>query len=127
MAQHILVVEDDPKYRTLVRRMLEAAGFRVTTAEDFNSAMTVIEGGEPLDLLLTDVNLPLQTPHGLAIGLMTKSKRPGMPIVYMTGAFDPVKFAELTQGSAVVQKPFSASDIVAAINRALQSPASSPG
>lgn len=122
MAKHILVVEDDDDYRTLVRRILEAAGFRVTTAQDFNAAMKVIESTEPLDLLLTDVNLPLKTPHGLAIGLMTKSKRPGLPTIYMTGAFDPVKFAELTQGSAVVQKPFSAADLVAAINRALQSP-----
>lgn len=122
MPKHILVVDDDDDYRTLVRRMLEAAGFRVTTAQDFNSAMKVIEGAEPLDLLLTDVNLPPQTPHGLVIGLMTKTKRPDLQTIYMTGAFDPVKFAELTQGSAVLQKPFSATELVAAVNRALRLP-----
>jgi DNA-binding NtrC family response regulator len=118
-AKHILVIEDDEGYRRLVKNMLEAADFRVTTAGDFTSAMQVIESEEPLDLLLADVQLPTKTPHGLAIGLMTKKKRPGLATIYMTGSFDAEKFAELTQGAKVLAKPFTAAQLVGTIYAAL--------
>lgn len=118
-AKHVLVIDDDEGYRRLVKNMLEASDFQVTTAGDFASAMQVIESPAPLDLLLTDVQLPAKTPHGLAIGLMTKSKRPDLPTIYMTGSYDAEKFAELTQGARVLPKPFTAAQLVGAINEAL--------
>ena len=79
--KHILVVEDDDAYARLVRRMLEAEGFRVTMAKDFVTALPVIEGSDEVDLLLADVNLPPGTPHGVSIGLMAEGRRRGLKTI----------------------------------------------
>jgi DNA-binding NtrC family response regulator len=119
MAKHVLVIEDDEAYGRLVRRMLEGAGFAVTTAKDFATAMPIIESTAPLDVLVTDVNLLIDTPHGLSIGMMAKSKRPRLGIVFITGAYDPAKFALYAPDFRVVRKPFTAQEIVDAINQSL--------
>ena len=55
---HILVVDDDLQYRTLVVRSLGKAGFHVSAAEDFFAAIKIIEGNQHVHLLLTDVRMP---------------------------------------------------------------------
>ena len=115
MAKHVLVIEDDEAYGRLVQRMLESAGYIVTTAKDFATAMPIIESAVPLDVLVTDINLPTDTPHGLSIGMMAKSKRPRLGVVFITGAYDPAKFALYAPNYQVVRKPFTTQEIVEAI------------
>jgi PAS domain S-box-containing protein len=54
----ILVVEDDAGVRATVVDMLEALGYRVLKAEDGESALKVLAGGETIDMLFTDVVMP---------------------------------------------------------------------
>lgn len=118
-AKHIVVVEDDELYLRLVQHMLEAAGFRVTTAKDFVTALPVIEGSEHVDVLLADINMPPGTPHGLAIGLMAESKRQGLKIIYMTGAADPAQIARFAPNALVLSKPFTSEQLLAIVRTAL--------
>jgi len=115
MNQHILVVEDDKAYEPVIRRMLETAGFRVTTANDFITALPVIESNEHVDLLLVDINMPIGTPHGLSIGLMAASKRPDLKIIYMSGSADPAQVARFAPHAKVLHKPFTTQEVVTAI------------
>jgi CheY-like chemotaxis protein len=119
MRQHILVVEDDKAYEPVIRRMLETAGFRVTTANDFITALPVIESNEHLDLLLVDINMPIGTPHGLSIGLMAGSKRHDLKIIYMSGSIDPAQLARFAPHAKILRKPFTTQEIVAAIEATL--------
>jgi CheY-like chemotaxis protein len=73
---HIVVVEDDPQYRRLVVRMLEAAGYRATATDGFTAALGAIEGAVPVDLLLADVGMPAGSPTGSP---SAKSPRPASP------------------------------------------------
>jgi two-component system cell cycle response regulator CpdR len=118
-AHHILVVEDDDSFRRLVTRMLERAGYRVTAAADFDAAIQVIDGPEPIDLLLTDIGMPEGTPHGVSISRVAEFRRTGLKILYMTGGQDVTKFVQFAPGAIVLDKPFTAAQLTEAITAAL--------
>ncbi|HKT18100.1 MAG TPA: response regulator [Stellaceae bacterium] len=117
--KHILVVEDDEAYARLVRRMLEAEGYRVTIAKDFVTALPIIEGSDEVDLLLADINLPPGTPHGLSIGLMAEARRRDLKTVYMSGSIDTGAISRFAPHAKVLRKPFTAAELSAAIKAAL--------
>lgn len=119
MTSHILVVEDDEAYSRLVTRMLEGAGFRVTAAKDFVTALRVIEGAGQVDLLLADINMPSGSPHGLSIGLMAESKRHDLKIIYMSGSVDPAQIARFAPKAKLLRKPFTAEEMLTAIKATL--------
>lgn len=57
MSKLILYIEDDPANRLLVRRVLEAAGYKVEEAVDGPSGVQKAQASLP-DLILLDINLP---------------------------------------------------------------------
>jgi CheY-like chemotaxis protein len=57
-SETILVVEDDPDVQTSVVDMLTGLGYRVLKANDGESALRVLNSGETIDLLFTDVVMP---------------------------------------------------------------------
>jgi DNA-binding response OmpR family regulator len=117
--KHILVVEDDDAYARVVRRMLEAEGFRVTTARDFVTALPVIEGSDDVDLLLADVNLPPGTPHGVSIGLMAEGRRRGLKTIYMSGSIDTEAIARFAPHATILRKPFTAAELAETVKAVL--------
>jgi len=118
-SRHILVVEDNEPYRRLITRMLEHAAFRVTSAADFAAAMAALDGTDEIDLLLSDIGMPPGTPHGFSIGSVAQRRRQKLKLLYMTGAYDPREFALFSEDATVLRKPFSAAELVAAIEKAL--------
>ncbi len=58
MGKHILVVDDSKTIRNLVAFALKAEGFKVSTAEDGLDAMEKLYNLDPVDLIVSDVNMP---------------------------------------------------------------------
>ena len=58
MGKHILVVDDSKTIRNLVAFVLKAEGFKVSTAEDVLDAMEKLYNLDPVDLIVSDVNMP---------------------------------------------------------------------
>src|SRR5215472_18551101 len=114
---HVVVVEDDPQFRRLVLRMLEAAGYRATETDGFAAAIELVESGAPVDLLLADIGMPAGTPHGFSIGKVAQHRKPGLKVIYMTGS-DPAAYL-LAQGELVLRKPFTSKELIAAIQKTL--------
>jgi CheY-like chemotaxis protein len=55
----VLVVDDEPSLRQVIRRTLETEGFHVEEASDGESALRLIQARpEPFDLVLTDLSMP---------------------------------------------------------------------
>src|SRR5260370_27719961 len=54
---HVLVVDDDPHARDLLRRLLSPMG-RVSASSDAAGAEQLLASGEPVDLVLTDMAMP---------------------------------------------------------------------
>ena len=115
----ILVVDDEREVRTLVRILVERAGYRVLEAENAEVALDILRQRalEP-QLLLTDIVMPGMS--GLTLAARAHQLRPSLPVIFMTGFADEYQ-AELS-GSVVVRKPFKAPDLLIAIQDVIGPP-----
>lgn len=116
----ILLTEDDESVRAFVKRALELDGHAITEAEDGGIALEILsarKGG--FDLLLSDIMMPVM--DGIALALAVARDHPGLAILLMTGFADQREraFGLDSLVSDVISKPFTLSEIRAAVDRAL--------
>jgi CheY-like chemotaxis protein len=97
---HVLVVDDDPGTRLLLRDALEGAGFRVAEAADGARALELLEGRDPFDLMTLD--LQMGEMHGLEVLRTVRGRLAlaGLPVVVATGSDDPEVELELFESGA---------------------------
>jgi DNA-binding response OmpR family regulator len=115
---HILVVDDDPAIRNLVREYLAQHDFSVSTA-DSGAQMDKVIGAEMVDLVVLDLMLPDE--DGMAIARRLREKL-DLPIIILTGRTDEadrVKGLDLGADDYVT-KPFSQRELLARINAVLR-------
>ena len=111
----VLVVDDESMVRTLVRRMLEPSACNVVEAEDGESALRLIERGQPaIDAVLTDLVMP--GIDGFDIITVLGRHRPDLPVVCMSG-FASVSASQLS--APFIPKPFSLEAICATLEQVL--------
>lgn len=115
----ILLIEDDEAFRRVVVTILERNGFKVTAVHDFGAAIRIIESDEPIDLLLTDVGMPVGTPHGLSIAQMAKTRRPRLKVIYMSGSYDAGQIGAMIEGALFLNKPFRPERLIQSVETAL--------
>jgi len=104
----ILLLEDDPAIRMVIRRFLELSAYTVLDAATPRQALELAANVErPIDLLLTDVVLPEMSGRELAERLA--AQRPGLLVLYMSGYTDDaiVHQGRLEPDTAFLQKPFA--------------------
>lgn len=102
----ILVVEDDNDLRDYITEVLRGLGYRVRAVADAAAAMPLLEQKDrTIDLLLTDVVMP--GPSGRELGQYSRSIRPELPVLYMTGYSRNavVHHGRLDEGVELMQKP----------------------
>ncbi len=107
--------------------VLTTAGHQVCACTGGKLAMERI-GGEAFDLVLTDIFMPER--DGLEIIAQSHQMRAGMPIVAMsgvTGTLAMLRTAKLLGACQVLKKPFSAAELLAVVDRALDRPAEDRG
>ncbi len=125
---HILVVDDDERIRTLLKRYLARSGFYVSVARDAAQARRLLAGLE-FDLLVVDVMMPGE--DGLAL---TAAIRPEIatPILLLTARGEPDDRIEGLEAGAddYLPKPFEPRElllrIAAILRRARPAPAPAP-
>jgi len=105
--ESVLLVEDDPAVRLLVREVLDELGYRAIEAADATAALPTLASPARIDLLVSDVGLPGM--NGRALAERARSLRPGLRVLLMTGyaeeAADPDGF--LGEGMQMITKPFA--------------------
>jgi CheY-like chemotaxis protein len=80
----VLLVDDDAEARDAVRRVLEHHGYTVVEAADGAAALGILERSHvPVDLLLTDVQMP--GVPGDELGRRVREGCPDLPILYVSG------------------------------------------
>lgn len=84
--RHILYVEDDPALRMSTCDMLDDMGYKVIEAPDAPAALAWLREGHPVDLLLTDLKMPLM--DGRELAAQARVLRPDLAVIYTTGASD---------------------------------------
>jgi CheY-like chemotaxis protein len=119
----VLVVEDEELVRTVAVAALEEAGFQVIEATTGEDAMAHCDE-RIADILFTDIMLPGKI-TGWDIAEHCRKRDPHLPVVYATGYSWPKP--RFVSGSRFLQKPYTPTHIVDAINDLLrQRPASCP-
>jgi PAS domain S-box-containing protein len=116
----VLVVEDDALVRAIARRTLAEAGFSVLDAEDGHQALAIVARQEAIDVVLTDVAMPVFGGRELAQRL--SQLRPGLPIIFMSGYTDDdlARRGLLDAGIPFLEKPFSPEDLARMVEDILQ-------
>jgi DNA-binding response OmpR family regulator len=115
----VLVVDDEPDLRQVVRRTLETEGFHVEEASDGESALRLVQARtEPFELVLTDLSMPVI--DGRQLSETLARYRPGVALLCMSGDPDAVPHVELSDTPVRVPlKPFSADDLYHAVRDAI--------
>jgi two-component system phosphate regulon response regulator PhoB len=117
----ILIVDDEPDIRELIRFALEAAGMRVLEAGHADDARRIL-GAESPDLLLLDWMLPGRSGLELAQQLKQSAKTRALPIIMVSARGeeeDRIRGLE-TGADDYVTKPFSSRELVARVNAVLR-------
>lgn len=118
MAEHILVVEDDPDVRSFVEMYLRKQGYEVSAASDGEGMRWHLDE-KPVDLVILDLGLPGEDGVILAGRIRGESD---IPIIMLTGRDDTVdRVVGLEVGADdYVTKPFEARELLARIRSVLR-------
>jgi response regulator RpfG family c-di-GMP phosphodiesterase len=113
----ILLVDDDPALRTLLRTTFELADVEVAEAKDAEAARRRIKRARP-DVIVLDVNMPGTTGLELCKELKASAQTRDIPVVLLTGADGGTSAAARDAGAdALVVKPFSPLELLAVADR----------
>jgi two-component system, chemotaxis family, chemotaxis protein CheY len=119
----ILVVDDEPSIRTVVRRMLEKVGYEVLEAENGETAIEAINTGENqlvLDAVICDLRMPKL--NGLDAMAYFRHAYPHVPLIVLTGCPD-TELAVSCMRNGVVDylvKPVDSERLRAAVGKAME-------
>jgi two-component system, OmpR family, response regulator len=109
----VVVADDDPAFRMLLRVNLELERYRVleaATAAEVREAMT----GDAVSLLLLDVKLGED--DGIELARELRESQPGLAIAFLTGsALAPGNGEQIAD--AFIQKPFDLEELSATVQR----------
>jgi CheY-like chemotaxis protein len=107
--QTVMLVEDEPSIRQLMRRMLEGHGYTMLEAKNGADALSVAEDHrQPIDLLLTDVVMPAM--DGFELAIRFKLLHEETRVLFLSGHAEdsPEVRAGLRESShAFLLKPFT--------------------
>jgi cyclic di-GMP phosphodiesterase len=113
----ILLVDDDPALRTLLKTTFEVADVAVVEAEDAVAARRKIRSTRP-DVIVLDINMPGTTGLELCAELKASPATRDIPIVLLTGSEGGGDAAAKKAGAnAFVRKPFSPLELLAVAER----------
>ncbi len=123
-AHAVLIVDDEPQLRRLLRTTLVAEGFRVFEAENARRGLIEAASHKP-DLVILDLGLPDADGHTVVCGIREWSS---MPIVVLSARVDEQqKIAALDAGADdYVTKPFAVGELLARVRAALRRAARAP-
>jgi two-component system cell cycle sensor histidine kinase/response regulator CckA len=114
----ILLVEDEPMVRTVAERALTRHGYKVLTANNGEEALEIIDRGDEIALLISDVVMPLM--DGPTMVREARKTRPKLPILFMSGyAEEQLRKSIDIANVAFLPKPFSVQELAEAVRKAL--------
>ncbi|MEJ2185354.1 MAG: ATPase, T2SS/T4P/T4SS family [Gemmatimonadota bacterium] len=121
-APHILVVDDDPEDRLLVRTMLRKHGYRVSEAEDGDEALDLIAKHGSFSLVVLDLEMPRLDGRVVLQRLRSSMATAGLPVVVLTGSTNPEDEYQLMENGAddYLRKPIDPPRFMARVKAALR-------
>lgn len=117
----VLLVDDDMIVRDVLRLSLEDAGYTVMSVESGPLALNLLDAGEPVDILVSDLTMPVM--DGLQLIRQAQERRSSLPAVLLTGyAGDGAALAvggAISGSFSLLRKPVSGAQLVDRISALL--------
>jgi CheY-like chemotaxis protein len=120
-AARILLVEDEEAVRRMAARALVSRGYTVLEAANGAEALELVrQAPEPIDLVITDVIMPVV--GGRELGERLAELRPGLQVLFISGYADDdvVRRGLLSPGSPFLQKPFEPEALARKVQKILE-------
>ncbi len=121
--EHVAYVDDDEVVRLMVERLLQRAGFEVTTFTLPQAFLSAIENAAAcFDLLITDYSMPMM--DGLELARQARQSCPGMPVILSSGFVSDELRALAAEAGVVdiLNKENTFEELAMLVVRALQRP-----
>jgi CheY-like chemotaxis protein len=122
--RRVLVADDEPNIRRIIRDVLHNRGAEVTTCADGREAVDALRRaakGAGIDLVISDIKMPDR--NGYEVFAAVKKTMPGVPVILMTGfGYDPnhsIVRASQEGLQSVLFKPFQVERLLDEVRRAL--------
>jgi CheY-like chemotaxis protein len=119
----VLLVEDEAPVRKLVEKLLRRQGYEVLAAANAGEALLLAEQARRLDLLLTDVVMPMMDGRQLAARL--RGEHPKLPVIFMSGYHEDDVLSDLVASAdvAYLEKPIRRDTLVRKLREVLDAAA----
>jgi two-component system cell cycle sensor histidine kinase/response regulator CckA len=115
----VLLVEDMPALRRVLRRVLQREGATVFEVADGKSALDTVRSEPHLDVVVSDVSLPLLS--GPEVARILNDIQPELPVVLMSGGGIPPAEELAPNVLEVLEKPFKPAVLLDTVSRAMAS------
>jgi CheY-like chemotaxis protein len=118
--ESILIVEDDELVRNYIVTQVQSLGYRALAAGNASEALTIIDKGEKIDLLFTDVAMPGSI-NGWQLAVEALHRRPALKVLYTSGyaKIDMPRDERLDTDVLLLAKPYRKIDLAKMIRTAL--------
>ena len=115
----VAIVDDEPSVRSSLERLCSVMGMDATAYESGRKFLDALDNGAAPGCLLLDAHMPELS--GLDVLRILATRRTGPATIVITADDGPEIYARVIAAGAVecLQKPISAEDLVAAIERAM--------
>jgi CheY-like chemotaxis protein len=112
----ILLVDDSPHAQRMGERILSDEGYEVVTVSNADSALIRLEDADP-DVVVADAVMPGRTGYDICHYLRMSPRHRHVRVILTSGAQEPIDEAraQLVQADGVIEKPFEASVLLAAV------------
>lgn len=118
MPRTLLVADDEPTIRDLLRDFFEAQGYTVVTAEDGKQALAIARDVDP-DLILLDVMMPWMDGFDVVRALQREGQTPVILLTARAAETDKISGLELGADDYIT-KPFSFHEVAARVKAVLR-------
>ncbi|HEX6629150.1 MAG TPA: response regulator [Gemmatimonadaceae bacterium] len=121
---HILVADDEPHIGRIIKMKLEQGPFRVSVVYDGEEALTFINNGDPVDLVLLDLMMPKLSGLDVLRQVREQERFKTLPCIILTAGGDAKheRDALALGASQFLTKPFSPKKLYALVARLTGAP-----
>jgi len=120
MSKRIMTVEDSTSLREMISFVIKEAGYDVVEAKDGQDALAKLKNS-PVDMVITDLNMPLMNGIELTKSLRSTSTYKFIPIVFLTTESQVQKKEAAKEAGATgwIVKPFKPEQLLKVIKKVL--------
>jgi CheY-like chemotaxis protein len=117
-AQIILIIEDEVLIRMLMAEALRDEGYRIVEAASADEGMEILQSGQAIDCIITDVRMPGQI-DGLQLAAVSKRLQPNRPVIIVSGH---LTAQDVSRVDAFVPKPYTYVHLLSVVNQLIGPP-----